>query len=130
MFLGQGCRSGPSSRSFPWAAASGHAGNQVFSHLCYFWRKNSNPLQYSCLENPRGRGAWWAAIYGVAQSQTRLKRLGSSSSGSSAISRPDLLGPLPLHPPDLQIQAHLQLQLPPRPEVCLKAEGLNEAPTQ
>ena len=32
-----------------------------------------NPLQYSCLENPRDRGAWWAAIYGVAQSRTRLK---------------------------------------------------------
>ena len=40
---------------------------------------NGNPLQYSCLENPRDRGAWWAAIYGVAQSQTRLKRLCSSS---------------------------------------------------
>ena len=33
---------------------------------------NGTPLQYSCLENPRDRGAWWAAIYGVAQSQTRL----------------------------------------------------------
>ena len=40
---------------------------------------NGNPLQYSCLENPRDRGAWWAAVYGVAQSQTRLKRLSSSS---------------------------------------------------
>ena len=34
---------------------------------------NGNPLQYSCLENPRDRGAWWAAISGVAQSQIRLK---------------------------------------------------------
>ena len=34
---------------------------------------NGNPLQYSCLENPRDRGAWWAAIYGIAQSWTRLK---------------------------------------------------------
>jgi len=34
---------------------------------------NGNPLQCSCLENPRDGGAWWAAIYGVAQSQTRLK---------------------------------------------------------
>ena len=41
---------------------------------------NGNPLQYSCLENPRDRGAWWAAVYGVTQSQTRLKRLSSSSS--------------------------------------------------
>ena len=43
---------------------------------------NGNPLQYSCLENPRGGGAWWAAVYGVAQSRTRLKRLSSSSSSS------------------------------------------------
>ena len=41
---------------------------------------NGNPLQCSCLENPRDRGARWAAVYGVAQSQTRLKRLSSSSS--------------------------------------------------
>ena len=34
---------------------------------------NGKPLQYSCLENPRDRGAWWAAIYGVIQSRTRLK---------------------------------------------------------
>ena len=40
---------------------------------------NGNPLQYSCLENPVDRGAWWAAIYGVAQSRTRLKQLSSSS---------------------------------------------------
>ena len=39
---------------------------------------NGNPLQCSCLENPRDRGTWWAAIFGVAQSQTRLKRLSSS----------------------------------------------------
>ena len=40
---------------------------------------NGNPLQCSCLENPRDGGAWWAAISGVSQSQTRLKRLSSSS---------------------------------------------------
>ena len=40
---------------------------------------NGTPLQYSCLENPRDRGAWWAAVYGFAQSWTRLKRLSSSS---------------------------------------------------
>ena len=40
---------------------------------------NGNPLQCSCLENPRDGGTWWAAIYGVAQSQTRLKQLSSSS---------------------------------------------------
>ena len=40
---------------------------------------NGNPLQCSCLENPRYGGAWWAAIYGVTQSRTRLKQLSSSS---------------------------------------------------
>ena len=43
---------------------------------------NSNPLQCSCLENPRDGGAWWTAVYGIAQSQTRLKRLSSSSNNS------------------------------------------------
>ena len=46
---------------------------------------NGNPLQCSCLENPRDGGAWWAAVYGVAQSQTRLKRLSSSSSRLSLL---------------------------------------------
>ena len=41
---------------------------------------NGNPLQCSCQENPGDGGAWWAAVYGVAQSWTRLKRLSSSSS--------------------------------------------------
>ena len=44
--------------------------------------RNGNPLQCSCLENPRDRGAWWAAVYGVAQSRTWLKRLSSSSSSN------------------------------------------------
>ena len=41
---------------------------------------NGTPLQCSCLENPMDGGAWWAAVYGVAQSRTRLNRLSSSSS--------------------------------------------------
>ena len=40
-----------------------------------FGEGNGNPLQYSCLENSVDRGAWWAAVHGVAQTQTRLKRL-------------------------------------------------------
>ena len=43
---------------------------------------NGNPLQCSCLENPRDGEAWWAAVYGVAQSWTRLKRLSRSSNCS------------------------------------------------
>ena len=52
---------------------------------------NGNPLQCSCLENPRDRGVWWAAIYGVAQSRTCLKQLSSSSSSRSLGS--SFLGP-------------------------------------
>ena len=51
-----------------------------FSLLC-IGGGNGNPVQCSCLENPRDGEAWWAAVYGVAQSRTRLKRLSSSSSG-------------------------------------------------
>ena len=47
-----------------------------------FGVRNGNSFQCSCLENPRDGGAWWAAVYGVAQSRTRLKRLSSSSSSS------------------------------------------------
>ena len=48
--------------------------------LSFIGEGNGNPLQCSCLENPRDGGAWWAAVYGVAQSRTRLKQLSSSSS--------------------------------------------------
>ena len=48
----------------------------TFTH----WKRKWHPTQCSCLENPRDQGAWWAAVYGVTQSRTRLKRLSSSSS--------------------------------------------------
>ena len=48
--------------------------------LSYIGEGNGNPLQCSCLENPRDGGAWWAAVYGVAQNRTRLKWFSSSSS--------------------------------------------------
>ena len=50
-----------------------------FSFSC-IGEGNGNPLQCSCLEDPRDGGAWWAAVYGVAQSRTQLKRLSHSSS--------------------------------------------------
>ena len=52
--------------------------HSLFSLSC-IGEGNINPLQRSCLENPRDGGAWWAAVYGVAQSRTRLKRFSSSS---------------------------------------------------
>ena len=61
----------------------GHDWATSLSLLC-IREGDGNPLQCSCLENPRDRGAWWAAVYGVAQSRTQLKRLSSSSSSSKA----------------------------------------------
>ena len=58
--------------------AGGNINNLRYAH----GEGNGNPLQYSCPENPGDRGAWWAAIYGIAQSRTRLKQLSSSSSSS------------------------------------------------
>ena len=46
---------------------------------------NGTPLQYSCLENPRDGGAWWAAVYGVTQSQTLTEMISSSSSSRFVI---------------------------------------------
>ena len=47
---------------------------------------NGNPLQCSCLENPRDAGAWWAAVYGVARGRTQLKRLSSSILNQQSVS--------------------------------------------
>ena len=49
------------------------------------WRRKWQPTPVGCLKNPRDGGAWWAAIYGVAQSRTRLTRCSSSSSSSLSI---------------------------------------------
>ena len=66
------------------------------------------PLQRSCLKNPRDRGAWWAAVYWVAQSQTRLKQL-SSSSRWLTIERHDFLD-CPAH--SLQKEEEIRNQRP------------------
>ena len=60
-------------------------GHNWATSLSRFGEGNDNPLQCSCLENPRNGGAWWAAIYGVTQSWTRLKQLSSSSSRRSYV---------------------------------------------
>ena len=67
--------------SSPWGHEEPDTTEQLHFHfsLSCFGEGNGNPLQCSCLENPRDCGAWWPAIYGVTQSQTRLKRLSSSS---------------------------------------------------
>ena len=64
----------------PWGREESDMTERLHFHfsLSCIGEGNGNPLQYSCLENPRDGGAWWAAIYGIAQSWTRLKWLSSS----------------------------------------------------
>ena len=65
----------------PWGGEESDRTEQLhlyFSLSC-MGEGNGNPLQCSCLGNPRDGGAWWAAVYGVTQSRTRLKQLSSSS---------------------------------------------------
>ena len=68
----------------PWGRKELDTTEQLHFHfsLSRIGEANGSPLQWSCMENPRDGGAWWAAVYGVAQSRTRLKRLSSSSSSS------------------------------------------------
>ena len=66
----------------PWGHTESDTTERLHFHfsLSCTGEGNGNPLQCSCLENPRDGGPWWASVYGVAQSRTRLKRLSSSSS--------------------------------------------------
>ena len=66
----------------PWGREESGTTEQLHFHfsLWCIGEGNGNPLQCSCLENPRDGGAWWAAVYGVTHSQTQLKWLSSSSS--------------------------------------------------
>ena len=66
----------------PWGRWGSDTTERLHFHfsLSCIGEGNGNPIQCSCLENPRDGGAWWAAVYGVAQSRTRLKWLSSSSS--------------------------------------------------
>ena len=65
-------------RSCWWSAESWLVDSKDHSGILAFWRRKWQPLQCSRLENPRDGGAWWAAVYGVAQSRTWLKRLSRS----------------------------------------------------
>ena len=64
----------------PWGHKESDTTERLHFHfsLSCIGEGNGNPLQCSCLENPRDGESWWAAVYGVAQSRTRLKRLSSS----------------------------------------------------
>ena len=71
----------------PWGREESDTTERLHFHFSFscIGEGNGNPLQCSCLENPRGRRAWWAAIYGVAHSRTRQKQLSSSSSSSNSV---------------------------------------------
>ena len=89
----------------PWGCQESDTTERLHFSLPCIGEGNGNPLQCSCLENPRDGGAWWAAVYGVVQSRTRLKRLSSSSSsiegspGGSAVKNPpamqEIMGSIP-----------------------------------
>ena len=68
----------------PWGCEESDMTERLHFHfsLSCIGEGNGNPLQCSCLENPRDRGTWWAAVHGVTQSRTQLKWLSSSSSSS------------------------------------------------
>ena len=68
----------------PWGLEESDTTERLLFHfsLSCVGEGNGNPLQCSCLESPRDGGAWWASVYGVAQSQTQLTRLSSGSSSS------------------------------------------------
>ena len=80
------------SRCSPWGREESDTAEWLHFHfsLSCIGEGNGNPLQRSCLGNPRDRGALWAAVYGVAQSQTWLKWLTSSSSYSYASWNPEV----------------------------------------
>ena len=88
---GNGTHSSTLAWKIPWTEEPGRLqsmGSQRVVHDCttslplftfMHWRRKWQPTPCSCLENPRDGGAWWAAVYGVAQSRTGLKRLSSSN---------------------------------------------------
>ena len=71
----------------PWGREESETTERLHFHFSFFCigEGNYNPLQCSCLENPRDGGTWWDAVYGVTQSQTQLKRLNSSSSSKDRV---------------------------------------------
>ena len=77
----------------PWGREESDTTERLHFHLSLsrIGEGNGNPLRCSCLENPRDGGAWWAAIYGVAQSPTGQKRLSSPSSSTWSRYRHDSL---------------------------------------
>ena len=77
----------------PWGRTESDMTERLHFHfsLSCIGEGNDNPLQYSCLENPRDRGAWWAAIYGVAQSQHDRSDLAAAAAAATYINLEELM---------------------------------------
>ena len=107
----------------PWGCEELDMTEQLHFHfsLSCIGEGNGNPLQCSCLENPRDRAAWWAAVYGVTQSRTRLKQL-SSSSRLGRIKVPKLTVGQP--------QLIWQLAAPASPVLCPAESSANCLPEE
>ena len=106
----------------PWGCEALDTTERLHFHfsLSYIGEGNGNPLQCSCLENPKDGGAWWAAVSGVAQSPSRLKRLSSSSSSSLSFLQGNLPNPgIEPRSPALQVDS-----LPAEPQGKPKNTGV------
>ena len=81
----------------PWGREESGTTERLHFHfsLSCIGEGNGNPLQCSCPESSRDGGAWWAAVYGVAQSRTQLKRLSNSSNGRELVTK-HLISVLPV----------------------------------
>ena len=104
----------------PWGLEESDTTERLHFHfsLSCTGEGNGNPLQCSCLENPRDRGAWWAAVYGVTQSRTQLEQLSSSSNSMGYISEnevaqscPTLRDPTDCSPPGSSVLGIFQARV-------------------
>ena len=94
----------------PWGREESDTTERLHFHfsLSCTGEGNGNPLQWSCLENPRDGGAWWAAVYGVAQSRPRLKQLSSEI----VKSHPNLSDPMDYSLPGFSVRGISQVRVP------------------
>ena len=89
----------------PWGRKESDTTERLHFHfsLSRSGEGNGNPLQCSCPENSRDGEAWWAAIYGVSQSRTRLKRLSSSSNDGGGVRQGDHFLPHQIHQKNISL---------------------------
>ena len=99
----------------PWGLEESNTTKRLHFHfsLSCIGEGNGHPLQCSCLENPRDRGAWWAAVYGVAQSRTGLEWLSSSSSTGRGYACVQVVKMNSVRQPEFQVTIGIKVEMPP-----------------